>query len=319
MPRFSILNQRPRQHAPKPPWLKVRAPSGERYQAIRKRMADLRLTTVCQEAQCPNIGECWDGGTATIMLMGDTCTRGCRFCAVQTGKPLPLDPNEPAHAAEAVAAMGVDYIVLTSVNRDDLSDGGAAHIAETVRELKRRQASLLVEVLIPDFQGLPDAIDTVIAAGPEVVAHNVETIPRLTPMVRDARASFDVSIQVLARVAKAAGAKQNQGLGTSIAKTSIMLGVGETEEEVKDTLHRLREVGTHVVTFGQYLQPSPRHLEVVEYIEPERFDAYAHLARDMGFLYVASGPLVRSSYRAGEFYLKSYLSEVRSGANGGVQ
>jgi len=295
----------PARRTPKPSWLKVPAAGGPRYHAIKKRIEKLDLFTVCEEAHCPNIGECWGGGTATIMLMGGTCTRGCRFCAVTTGKPAPLDPDEPRHAAEAVAAMGVDYIVLTSVNRDDLPDGGAGHFARCVRELKRLQPTILVEVLIPDFQGDMDAVDAIIASGCEVVAHNVETVPRLSRRVRDARATYEQSLAVLRHISAAPRRPP------ALAKTSIMVGLGETEDEIVGCLEDLRAAGVSVVTFGQYLRPSPKHLEVVEFVTPERFDRYAELARAMGFLYVASGPLVRSSYRAGELYLKGHLERLR--------
>ncbi len=304
--------------APKPPWLKVKAPGGARYQEIVKRLEGLKLYTVCQEARCPNIGECWGGGTATIMLMGGTCTRGCRFCAVTTGKPPVLDPDEPKNAAAAVVAMGVDYIVLTSVNRDDLPDGGAGHFAECVRELKRLDPEILVEVLIPDFQGNLDAVDALIASGPEVIAHNVETTRRLTRRVRDVRATFDQSLAVLRHIHEAGRGRGAGGVDV-LAKTSIMVGLGETEDEVVEALRELRAVGTDVVTFGQYLQPSPKHLDVVEFVTPAQFDRYADLAREMGFLYVASGPLVRSSYRAGEFYLKAHLDAQRAGRAPGAE
>lgn len=291
---------------PKPPWLKVKAPGGGRYEQIRQRMEGLELWTVCQEAQCPNIGECWSGGTATIMLMGGTCTRGCRFCAVATGKPAPLDPREPYNAAAAVAAMGVDYIVLTSVNRDDLPDGGAEHFAACVRELKRLQPELLVEVLIPDFQGRMAGVEAIVDAGADVVAHNVETTRALTRRVRDVRATYDQSLAVLEHIHRY-GVGRGRGGRDVLAKTSIMLGLGEAAEDVRQALVDLRAVGCDVVTFGQYLQPSPKYLSVVEFISPEAFDAWAAEARQMGFVYVASGPLVRSSYRAGEYFLKAHL------------
>jgi lipoic acid synthetase len=297
---------------PKPPWLKVPMPTGERYQAITNRLADLGLATVCKEAHCPNIGECWSGGTATIMLMGDVCTRGCRFCAVQTGHPAPLDPEEPHKAALAVSEMGVDYIVLTSVNRDDLPDGGASHFAATVRELKRLDSSLMVEVLIPDFYGDLGGVDSLVEAGPEVIAHNVETTPRLTRRVRDARATFDRSVRILETV-KDRGRGRAPGGVDILAKTSLMLGLGETEDEIVEVLHALRAVDTDVVTFGQYLQPTPKHLEVAEYVHPDVFDHYADIARGLDFVYVASGPLVRSSYRAGEFYLHAHIDRLRQG------
>ncbi|MGB0589450.1 MAG: lipoyl synthase [Myxococcota bacterium] len=307
MPRFSILNNRKKPRQAKPPWLKVRAPGGGRYESIKRRLEGLNLHTVCQEAQCPNIGECWDGGTATIMLMGGTCTRGCRFCAVQTSPAPPaLDPNEPRNAAEAVVAMGVDYIVMTSVNRDDLADGGAAHFAETVVELKQRDPDLMVEVLVPDFQGNSAAIDILAASGPEVIAHNVETVRRLSRAVRDARASFDQSLQVLRDVKRAGRGKGPKG-SDILAKTSIMCGLGETEEEVISAMTEVREAGCDVITFGQYLQPSGRHIEVSEYVTPEVYERYAEVARSLGFAYVASGPLVRSSYKAAEFYLRAHI------------
>ncbi len=295
---------------PKPPWLKVAAPVGSRYRMITERLKTLGLATVCQEAHCPNIGECWGGGTATIMLMGDVCTRGCRFCAVQTGRPSALDPEEPLKAATAVAEMGVDYIVLTSVNRDDLPDGGAAHFAQTVRANTRLDPSLMVEVLIPDFFGDVSAVDTLVDAGPEVIAHNVETTPGLTRRVRDARATFERSLKILNHVDKAGRGRAPGGVDI-LAKTSIMLGLGESEAEVFETLEALREVGTDVVTFGQYLQPTPKHLAVQEYVHPDQFDRYADVARGMGFVYVASGPLVRSSYRAGEYYLHAHIDRMR--------
>lgn len=305
--KFPILqgNARPPQRR-KPEWLKVPAPGGGRYEEIRRRIASLDLHTVCQEAHCPNIGECWDGGTATIMLMGGTCTRGCRFCAVSTGHPPPLDPHEPAHAAEAVVAMGVDYIVLTSVNRDDLPDGGAGHFAETILHLKRLQPDIMVEALIPDFCGSRDAVQSVLAAQPEVVAHNVETTPRLTRTVRDARATYAQSLDVLEQVVTEGRGKSVRG-GDILAKTSLMVGLGETEGEIVGCLEDLRERGVQVVTFGQYLRPTPRHLAVEEYVAPDVFERYRRVAEEMGFAYVASGPLVRSSYRAGEFYLRGIL------------
>ena len=306
-----IAAKRPRQ--PKPPWLKVKAPGGGRYEQIRQRLEGLELFTVCQEAQCPNIGECWSGGTATIMLMGGTCTRGCRFCAVATGKPGPLDPREPYNAAKAVAAMGVDYIVLTSVNRDDLPDGGAAHFATCVRELKRLQPSILVEVLIPDFQGRMVGVEAIIDAGADVVAHNVETTRALTRRVRDVRATYDQSLAVLAHIHAYGRGRGKNGVDV-LAKSSVMLGLGEPAEDVKETMVDLKANGCDVVTFGQYLQPSPKHLAVVEFVKPEVFDGWAAEARALGFLYVASGPLVRSSYRAGEFFLHAHLEQAAKAA-----
>jgi lipoic acid synthetase len=263
----------------------------------------MNLHTVCEEAMCPNVHECWGGGTATIMIMGDTCTRGCRFCAVRTGDPQGrLDPLEPASVAAAVARWGLRHVVLTSVNRDDLPDGGAAHFAETVAAVKRRSGAM-VEVLIPDFLGDLDAVRRVLDAGPDVMAHNVETVERLTPAVRDPSAAYRQSLRVL-RGIKA----MDPGMYT---KSSIMVGLGETREELEQTFRDLREAGVDILTLGQYLQPTKRHLDVVEYVEPGRFDLLREVAESHGFLYVASGPLVRSSYRAGELFMEGVL---RSGA-----
>lgn len=312
----SPVGRAARVRAPKPSWLKVQAPSGGRYTAIKERMRGLELFTVCEEAHCPNVGECWGGGTATIMLMGGTCTRGCRFCAVDTGKPGALDPHEPENAARAVVAMGVEYIVLTSVNRDDLPDGGAAHFAACVGHLKRLDPKIMVEVLIPDFQGDTAALDTLVAAGCEVIAHNVETTPGLTRRVRDARASWDQSIAVLDHLKRAGRGRGPAGVDT-LTKTSIMVGLGETEDEVIDAMKALRAVEVDVITFGQYLQPTPKHLDVVEFVTPEQFDRYADLARLLGFAYVASGPLVRSSYRAGELYIKAHIDGIKAARRAG--
>ena len=295
----------PRPKPPKAPWLRQRAPQGERYEYLKQQLTGLKLATVCQEAQCPNIGECWSGGaegigTATIMVLGDTCTRGCRFCAVKTSRaPPPLDPEEPAKTAEAVAEWGIDYVVLTSVDRDDLPDMGSAHIAATIRGLKERTGGrLLVEALVPDFQGDHACIDLVAGAGLDVFAHNVETVPRLQRLVRDRRANWEQSVAVLRR------AKER---GVAVTKTSIMLGCGETADEVTEALRLLREAGVDVVTLGQYMRPTKRHMAVAEYVTPEAFSAFQKIAEDLGFLYVAAGPMVRSSYRAGEFYLTKHL------------
>lgn len=284
----------PVSRALKPSWLKVKPPSGERYFAIRRRVKDLGLATVCEEARCPNIAECWGGGTATLMLMGDVCTRGCRFCHVKTGRPLSLDPEEPAKVASLVAELGLDYVVLTSVNRDDLSDGGAGHIARTVTQLKSRNSEILVEVLIPDLLGNRESLGKVVESGADVVAHNIETTAALTPMVRDKRAGYTQSLGVLYDL---------KALGAKFTKSSIMLGLGEAQADVITTLSDLRSVECDIVTLGQYLQPSGRHLPVRAYVDPEVFRAYESAANSMGFLYVASGPLVRSSYRAGELFL----------------
>ncbi len=285
---------------PKPPWLKVQAPGGARYAALKQRARRLELATVCEEAQCPNIGECWSGGTATFMLMGEVCTRGCRFCAVDTAKrPPDLDPEEPAHIAEAVAEMGLSYVVITSVNRDELPDGGARHLADCLRAVRAKSPSVLLEILIPDFQGAQVALRQIVETDLAVLAHNVETVERLTPSVRDPRAGYHQSLGVL---------EYAKGLRPDLlTKSSIMVGLGETEDEVVRTLADLRSVGVDIVTLGQYLRPSLKHLPVASYVSPEVFDRYAERAREMGFGYVASGPLVRSSYRAGELYVEGHL------------
>lgn len=290
----------------KPAWMKRTIPGGERYTEIKAKLRELKLSTVCEEAKCPNLGECWGGGdghtaTATIMIMGDTCTRGCRFCAVKTSRaPPPLDADEPANVAKAIAAWGLDYVVLTSVDRDDLPDQGASHIAQTIANLKASAPNILVEALTPDFQGVPELVKQVATSGLDVFAHNVETVPELQADVRDRRANWKQSIDVL-RMAKAAGA--------GITKTSIMLGLGETREQVVAALRQLREADVDVVTFGQYMRPTKRHIAVVEYVTPEAFAAYKTIAEEMGFLYVASGPMVRSSYRAGEYFLENILKK----------
>lgn len=291
---------------PKPPWLKVRLPGSPRYRAIKERARELRLATVCEEARCPNIGECWGGGTATFMVMGDTCTRGCRFCAVKTLKrPPPLDVDEPMNVARAIAEMQLDYVVLTSVDRDDLPDQGAGHFAACVRAIRETSPSTLVEVLIPDFQGRPDLLEPVVASGPEVIAHNVETVERLTPRVRDPRAGYHQSLRVLARLKERAP--------DGFTKSSIMVGVGETEPEVVRTMRDLRDVGCDFLTLGQYLQPTRTHLDVTAFVTPEQFAAYERIGLELGFAYVASGPLVRSSYKAGEFFIHRAVMERRAG------
>jgi lipoyl synthase len=288
----------------KPDWLRVRPPSGESYVQLKSLFRSLNLHTVCEEAHCPNVWECWGGGTATIMLMGDTCTRGCRFCAVKSGNPRgALDLEEPEKVAMALAVMDLSYVVLTSVDRDDLPDGGAEHFARTVREIKARRPDMLVEALIPDFRGDLDAVRTVVDAGVDVLDHNVETVERLQVRVRDPRASYRQSLDVL-RDAKG----MRDGLFT---KSSIMLGLGETREEVLDTMRDLRAAGVDIVTLGQYLRPSDWHLPVQAYVVPEAFEGFREAGEAMGFVYVAAGPLVRSSYRAGEFFLENVIRKHR--------
>jgi len=293
--------------ARKPEWLKMAPPAGERFTEIKQTLRDRDLHTVCEEANCPNMGECWSGqdgpGTATFMLMGDRCSRGCNFCDVETGGMDPLDPDEPDNVADAVAEIGLDYVVLTSVDRDDLPDQGAGHFAETIREIKRRDPGILVEALIPDFQGEADLVRKVIDAGPDVLAHNVETVERLQWPVRDRRAGYEQSLSVLRQIADS----------DCHAKTSIMLGVGEYAHEVYQTLRDLRAVGVEIVTLGQYLQPSRSHLEVSEYVHPDAFDTWERVAEEeLDFLYCASGPMVRSSYRAGELFVEAMLREDKS-------
>ena len=285
---------------PKPEWLKIRAPGGERYVALKAQLRERGLHTVCEEARCPNVEECWSGGTATLMLLGDTCTRGCRFCAVKTARlPAAPDPDEPAKAAESVRLMELDYVVLTSVDRDDLPDGGAAHFAAAVRAVRTASPETLVEVLIPDFQGDPSALAVLLASRPDVVAQNLETVERLTHPVRDPRAGYRQTLDLLARVKRMAP-------GT-FTKSSLMLGLGEAEDEVRAALRDLRAAGAEFVTLGQYLRPTPGHLPVQRYVPPAEFEAWRVEAEGMGFLVCASGPLVRSSYRAGEFAIRAVL------------
>ncbi|WP_280537685.1 lipoyl synthase [Halopenitus sp. POP-27] len=292
----------------KPNWLKTQPPAGTRFTEIKSTLRDRNLNTVCEEANCPNLGECWSGrdgpGTATFMLMGDRCSRGCNFCDVETGGMDPLDPTEPENVADAVAEIGLEYVVLTSVDRDDLADGGSAHFAETIRAINDRDPEILVEVLIPDFGGDPNAIDRIIDADPDVIAHNVETVERLQWPVRDRRAGYEQSLAVLDRV------NRTSDIHT---KTSLMLGVGEYDHEVYRTLSDLREIDVDIVTFGQYLQPSRSHLDVFEYVHPDVFETWRRVAEEeFGFLYCASGPMVRSSYKAGELFVDALLREGTS-------
>lgn len=293
----------------KPPWLKVRAPGGENYTRLKSTLRDLDLHTVCEEARCPNVGECWSAGTATMMLLGHTCTRGCRFCAVTSGNPRgAVDPREPEHVARAVESMKLRYVVLTMVDRDDLLDGGADHVARTVSALRARNPELLIEALTGDFAGKHEDVARVVASAPDVFAHNVEVPRRLTPSIRDARCSYDRSLEVL-RFAKECAPDR-------LTKSSIMVGVGETDDEVLETLRDLRRVGVDVATVGQYLRPTPKHAAVERYVEPEAFANYERAGLEMGFSFVASGPLVRSSYHAAEAFVlsgRSHAPATRSG------
>ncbi len=292
---------------PKPEWLKVKAPAGENYTRIKGMLGELKLATVCQEAKCPNMGECWSGGTATFMLMGEVCTRGCRFCNVKTGNAKiglpPVDPFEPEKVAYSISQMKLKYVVITSVDRDDMPDQGSDHFARTVKTIKKLDPDLIIEILTPDFRGDEKLVAHLASARPDVFAHNIETVERLTPSVRDPRAKYHQSLRVLESVKEF-----EKGIYT---KSSIMLGLGEKDEEILQTLKDLRAVDCDVVTFGQYLQPTEKHLKVIEYVTPEKFEHWQKTAESMGFLYVASGPLVRSSYRAGEFFMKGIVEKNR--------
>lgn len=293
----------------KPDWLKTRPPSGQEFAGIKRTLREHDLHTVCEEANCPNLGECWSGqggtgGTATFMLMGDRCSRGCNFCDVKTGGMEPLDPDEPANVASAIAEIGLDYVVLTSVDRDDLPDQGAGHFAETIREIKARHPGILVEVLIPDFRGEPELVREIIDAEPDVIAHNIETVERLQFPVRDRRAGYEQSLSVLEQVSAESEIH---------TKTSLMLGVGEHSHEIYQTLSDLREAAVDVVTLGQYLQPSRSHLDVERYVHPHEFETWRRVAEsELGFLYCASGPMVRSSYKAGELFVEAVLREGKN-------
>lgn len=275
----------------KPPWLRAKLPGGGAYDAVRQTVKTHRLSTVCEESMCPNIGECWSAGTATIMVMGSVCTRACRFCAVDTGNPRGwLDAGEPENTARAVELMGLKYVVLTSVDRDDLADGGAGHYAACVRAIKRRTPETAVEALTPDFRGKLADVERVLDSGLEVFAQNVETVERLTHPVRDPRAGYAQTMAVLAY------AKRYRP--EVLTKTSLMLGLGETDAEIAATMDDLRDIDVDVLTLGQYLRPTANHLPVERYVSPEEFERYREWGLERGFLEVVSGPLVRSSYRA---------------------
>ena len=290
----------------KPVWLKVQIPTGGKYSKVKETVRGHRLATVCEESMCPNIGECWGNGTATLMLMGAVCTRACQFCAVDTGNPSGwLDPDEPAHAARSVDLMGLRYVVLTSVDRDDLPDGGAGHYADCVRAIRARCPGTVVEALTPDFSGRVSCIEKVVDSGVTVYAQNLETVRRLTHQVRDPRAGYRQTLDVLAH------AKRYRP--RLLTKTSLMLGLGETEYEIVETLEDLRKVGADIVTFGQYLRPTMNHFPVQRYVSPEEFNRYRDLGLERGFMEVVSGPLVRSSYRADRVLDKNNIGLNHSG------
>jgi lipoic acid synthetase len=298
-----------RSSAPKPSWLKVPLPGGEAYARLKGLTRKLNLHTVCEEARCPNVGECWKGdhATMTLMVLGDECTRRCRFCAVKTvDRAAPPDPLEPLHVGQAVAEMQLAYVVITSVDRDDLADGGAGHYAACIRSIRDLAPRTVVETLIPDYTG-PD-LAALMEARPDVLAHNVEVVAALQRKIRDPRCSFERSLETLA------GAKE---LDPSVfTKSSLMLGLGESQSEVVESMERLRAAGVDFLTLGQYLRPTAKHAPVRAYVEPERFDALRLLGEEMGFRYVASGPLVRSSYKAGEFFALRLVRERRATQDG---
>jgi lipoyl synthase len=276
-----------KKHIRKPDWLKIKLPLGENYLKVKGILEEKGLHTICSSGLCPNRGECWNAGTATFMILGEICTRSCNFCATITGKPLPPDESEPLKIAESIRHLGLKHAVITSVDRDDLPDGGAAHWAATIRNIKALNPGTTMETLVPDFRGNPDHLQQVIDAGPEIISHNLETVRRLTPQVRSA-ARYDRSLEVIRQIA-ASGIP---------AKSGIMVGLGETEAEILETMDDLRRVNCSIFTIGQYLQPSPAHLNVVEYIHPDQFEKFRLAALEKGFTHVESKPLVRSSYHA---------------------
>jgi lipoic acid synthetase len=279
--------------AKKPDWIRVRLPSNPVFFSTKALISDLRLHTVCEEAQCPNRWECWSAGTATFMIAGERCTRACGFCAVTTAKPFALEEDEPQRVAQAVQRMRLKHVVITAVARDDLKDGGARHFARTIEAVRETNPQIVIEVLTPDFHGKEECLRLIAEARPQIFNHNVETVERLTPLVRS-RAKYRLSLQVLARM--------KEILPGSATKSGIMLGLGETEPEIFQTMDDLREAGVQALTMGQYLRPSPQHLPVVEYVHPDSFKVYKEIAEKKGFAHVASGPLVRSSYHAADFH-----------------
>lgn len=270
-----------------PPWMKMKLPMGYKYSRVKNLSNKHHLHTICSSGNCPNIGECWNNGTATFMILGDVCTRNCKFCAVRTGKPGPVDTGEPRRLAESVRLLGLDHCVITSVDRDDLPDGGAGIWAETIRSIKRHNPCTTIEVLIPDFNGEESLVKMVIDARPEVISHNLETVKRLTPLIRS-KARYETSLEVIKMIASS----------KIRSKSGIMLGLGETREEVLETMDDLLEAGCEVLTIGQYLAPSANHMQVVDYVKPEQFEEYRETGLQKGFGFVESSPLVRSSYHA---------------------
>lgn len=271
----------------KPKWLRVKLPTGENYKKVRSLVDEHKLHTICESGSCPNMGECWGEGTATFMILGNICTRSCGFCAVKTGRPDEVDEFEPGKVAHSVKTMGIKHAVITSVDRDDLKDGGAGIWVQTVKAIRHQSPGTTMETLIPDFAGKWENLEQIIGVAPEIVSHNLETVRRLTKQVR-IQAKYDRSLEVLFRLKK----------GGMRTKSGVMLGLGETDEEIIETMQDLRAVGVDILTLGQYLQPTPKHLPIVEFVPPERFEKYEKLGLDMGFRFVESGPLVRSSYHA---------------------
>lgn len=298
----------PPQLTGKPKWLKTKIPTGQTYFEIKRDLRQRKLATVCEEAKCPNIGECWNTRTATFMICGDTCTRACRFCHVKTGNPGGLlDPHEPQQVAESVQSMGLKYVVITMVDRDDLPDGGAAHVAAVVRKVRELNPEIIIELLAGDFQGKESSIRTILDAGINVYAHNIETVKRLTPRVRDARASYTQSLETLAMAKRIAGSQP------LLTKSALMLGLGETTDEIHEAMKDLRAKGIDLLTIGQYMRPTKKHLSVKAWIEPAVFKQLGEDAKNFGFLAVASSPLVRSSYMANQFYREALKALEQGG------
>lgn len=295
-------------HIGKPSWLKTKIPTGQTYFEIKRDLRQRKLATVCEEAKCPNIGECWNTRTATFMICGDTCTRACRFCHVKTGDPKGwLNPHEPQQVAESVKSMGLKYVVITMVDRDDLADGGSSHVAQVVRAIKELNPGIIVELLAGDFQGNPTSIQTILSAGIDVYAHNIETVRRLTPRVRDARAKYDQSLHTLQL------AKELSKEVPILTKSALMLGLGETEEELIQSMIDLRQKGVELLTIGQYMRPTKKHLAVKAWVTPETFKKLEIKAHELGFLGVASSPLVRSSYMAYKFFIEAIKTKQATG------